>query len=157
MANVLGGKLNPVIVAAAVVVIVFGLQAAQVIVVPFLLAAFLALMSIRPMLWMQQRRVPTALAILVILTGILLLLSAIVLIIGTSVVDFAGALPTYQKRLGGVTEALLAWLSAWLGTELSLQGVGELIDRGWALQLAASILGGARGTLTGVYAETLKL
>jgi predicted PurR-regulated permease PerM len=105
-------------------------------------------MSIRPMLWMQQRRVPTALAILVILTGILLLLSAIVLIIGTSVVDFAGALPTYQKRLGGVTEALLAWLSAWLGTELSLQGVGELIDRGWALQLAASILGGAREVLT---------
>ncbi|MEJ2138535.1 MAG: AI-2E family transporter [Gammaproteobacteria bacterium] len=148
MANALGAKFNPVIVAAAVVVIIFGLQAAKVIVVPFLLAAFLALMTVRPMIWMQQRKVPTIIAILVILTGILLLLSVIVSIIGTSVVDFAGALPAYQKRLGGVTDGLLVWLSDWLGTELSLQGVGDLVDRGWALQLATSILVGAREVLT---------
>lgn len=148
MANFLGAKVNAVIIVAAIVVIIFGLQAAQVIVVPFLLAAFLGLLAIRPMFWMRKRRVPVSLAVIVILAGLLLLLSVIVTIIGTSVVDFAAALPAYQERLAGVADDLLAWLSGWVGSELSLQGVGELIDPGWALQLAASILVGARELLT---------
>ena len=150
MANFFGAKVSAVIVVAAIVVIIFGLQAAKVIVVPFLLAAFLALMAIRPMLWMQQRRVPDALAVVLILCGILMLLSGIVTVIGTSVVDFAAALPAYQARLETVADGLLAWLSEWIGSELSLEGIGELADPGWALQLAGSILNGTRQVLTTV-------
>ena len=51
---------------AAVVVIIYGMQAAKVLLVPFLLAVFLALITVRPMLWMQRRRVPSVFAALLI-------------------------------------------------------------------------------------------
>lgn len=148
MPNLLGTKVNAVISVAAVMVIIYGIQSASVIVVPFILAAFLAMITVRPMLWMQSRRVPAILAALVILIGILLLLTVIVTIIGTSVGDFAAALPAYQERLEGILDGLLVLLSRLTGSELSLEGIGELVDPGWALRLAASILVGAREVLT---------
>ena len=45
---------NVVITIAAVVVVIYGMQAAKVLLVPFLLAIFLALITIRPMLWLQD-------------------------------------------------------------------------------------------------------
>ncbi len=141
-------KVNAVITVAALMVIIYGLQAAEVLVVPFLLAAFLALITVRPMLWMQSHRVPAALAALIIMSGILLLLSLIVTIISTSVADFAAALPAYQARLEKILEATLAYVSTLSGVDVSLGGVRDLVDPGWALQLAASLLGGAREVLT---------
>ena len=47
-------KANVLISLAALVVIIYGMQAASKLIVPFLVAAFLALISIRPMLWMQR-------------------------------------------------------------------------------------------------------
>lgn len=151
MRDLLGGKINAVVSVAAVMIIIYGVQAAQVIIVPFLLAAFLALMTVRPMLWMQSRRVPAILAALSILSGIMLLLTVIVTIVGTSAGDFAAALPAYQARLDVILEGLLDFLSNLLGRELSMEGLQELVDPGWALSLAATILVGAREMLTNTF------
>lgn len=151
MRDLLGGKTNAVIIVAAVMVIIYGIQAARVVIVPFLLAAFLALITVRPMLWMQSRRVPAILAALIILSGILLLLTLIVTIIGTSVGDFAAALPSYEARLDAIVDGLLAFMSRMVRRELSLEGLRELADPGWALGLAASILVGAREVLTNAF------
>ncbi len=43
---------NAIISAAAVIILIFGMQAAKDLLVPFLLAIFLALMTVRPLLWM---------------------------------------------------------------------------------------------------------
>ena len=43
-------KASVVISLAAVIVIIYGLQMAKVLLVPFLLAAFLAMITVRPML-----------------------------------------------------------------------------------------------------------
>jgi predicted PurR-regulated permease PerM len=57
---------NSVLVSmASFVVIVAGLRAAQDIVVPFLSAAFLTLLSLPLLRWFQNRRLPTWLAMLV--------------------------------------------------------------------------------------------
>jgi len=40
------------ITVAAVVVVIYGMQLAKVLLVPFLIAAFLALITVRPMLWL---------------------------------------------------------------------------------------------------------
>ena len=49
---------NAVISFAAVIIIVIGLQMAKDLLVPFLVAVFLALIAVRPMLWMQKKRIP---------------------------------------------------------------------------------------------------
>ena len=59
-------KAGALIAFAAVIVVVYGLQMAKVLMVPLLLATFIALITMRPMLWMQQKRVPAVLAALII-------------------------------------------------------------------------------------------
>ena len=86
-------KGNAVISFAAVVVIVIGLQMAKDLLVPFLFAVFLALITVRPMLWMQQKRVPAVLAVLLIVSLILAILAVLGTIVGASIAEFTAALP----------------------------------------------------------------
>ena len=50
------------LIAAALVVIAAGMKAAQEVIVPFLLAAFIATIAAPPVLWLEKRRVPAVLA-----------------------------------------------------------------------------------------------
>ena len=45
---------NAIVSFAAVVVIVYGMQLAKELLVPFLIALFLTLITARPMLWMER-------------------------------------------------------------------------------------------------------
>jgi predicted PurR-regulated permease PerM len=92
-------KTSSIIVIAAVVVVIYGMQMMSVLLVPFLIAAFLALITVRPMLWLQKKRVPSILAALVIVTMLMLILAVVGAILGTSIADFTAALPGYQARL----------------------------------------------------------
>ena len=55
MENLATRNSSALISVAAVIIIVYGMQAAKVLIVPFLLAVFLALIAVRPMLWLQAR------------------------------------------------------------------------------------------------------
>ena len=64
---------SAVVSLAAVIVVIYGMQMAKALLVPFLIAAFLALITVRPMMWLQQKRIPSFLAALIIVTAIMLL------------------------------------------------------------------------------------
>jgi predicted PurR-regulated permease PerM len=136
---------------AAVVVIIFGLQAAKAVLVPFLVASFLALITVRPMLWMQSRRVPSIIAALVIVSAIMLLLAIVGAIVGTSIADLTAALPSYQRRLDGIIQGALGIIAGRIDGIDSLQSFSDMIDAGWAMGLAASILNGLKDMLTNVF------
>ena len=70
-------KSNALVSIGGLIIIIFGMQAAKVLLVPFLLALFLALISVRPMLWLQSKKVPAVLAALVIVITMMLILSLI--------------------------------------------------------------------------------
>ena len=76
---------NALISFAAVVVIIYGMQAAKVLLVPFLLAVFFALVTVRPMLWMQKHRVPSVIAALLIVIAMMLIIGLAGSIVGTSI------------------------------------------------------------------------
>ncbi len=150
--NIAQGKnTNALISAAAVIVIVYGMQAAKVLLVPFLLAVFLALITVRPMLWLQQRKVPSIAAALLIVTAMMLLLAVVGGIVGTSIADFTAALPTYQARLDSIVQGLIGFFGGFLGDDKSLADVGELIDPGWAMRQAANILNALQDVLTNTF------
>ena len=78
---------------AAFVVIIAGMKAAAPLLVPFLLALFIAVIIASPYSWLQARGLPSGLALLVVLglfVGIVFLIGAL---IGTSVDDFSGNFP----------------------------------------------------------------
>ena len=144
-------RTSAIFVLAAVIVVIFGMQWAKELLVPFLIAAFLALITVRPMLWMQRHRVPAVLAALVIVLAIMLILTVAGLIVGRALADFTAALPGYQRRLDVIVQGVLAFLVEHLNTDESVETLGDLVNPGWAMGLAARILNGVRDVLTNMF------
>ncbi len=144
-------KSSAIISFAAVVIVIYGLQMAKELLVPFLIAVFLALITVRPMLWMQQRRVPAFVASLIIVTLMLLLLFAVGTIVGRSIADFTAALPGYQERLDVIIDGFLKNVVRFLNLDESVKSIGDMIDPGWAMGFAATILNGLKNVLTNTF------
>jgi predicted PurR-regulated permease PerM len=142
---------SAVISFAAVVIVILGLQTAKDLLVPFLVAAFLALITVRPMLWMQKRRVPAFAGALLIVTTIMLILATVGTIVGSSIAEFTAALPTYQARLDTIVDGFIVFLIENLNGDESIESLGDMIDPGWAMGFAATILNGLKGVLTNVF------
>ena len=137
--------------AAAVVIIIYGMQAAKVLLVPFLLAVFLALITVRPMLWMQEKKVPSVLAALMIVIGMMLVIGLVGGIVGTSIAEFTLALPAYQERLTAIVIGTGEFINRLLGDDREVPNIAELIDPGFAMGFAATILNAVRDVLTNTF------
>ena len=151
MSDRLGNKGSAVISFAAVIVIIYGLQMAKALLVPFLVAAFLALITVRPMLWMQSKRIPSFIAALAIVSAIMFILAMLGTIVGSSIADFTAALPTYQARLDGIIQGAINFIAERFNGDESFKSLSDMIDPGWAMGLAASILNGLKDVLTNVF------
>jgi len=144
-------KGSTVVSIAAVIVIILGMQMAKVLLVPFLIAAFLALITVRPMLWLQQKRVPSFLAALVIVLSIMLMFAAVGTILGSSIAEFTAALPGYQAQLDVIVDRVFDLIVKHLNVAESMESLGDMIDPGWAMGLVASILNSLKGVLTNTF------
>ena len=151
MNDLANNKGNAAITAAAVVVVIFGMQMASVLLVPFLIASFLALITVRPMLWLQQKRVPSFLAALIIVTSIMLLMAVVGTILGSSIAEFTAALPGYQARLDVIVDGVFNFATKHLNGDESMESLADMVDPGWAMGLAASILNSLKDVLTNTF------
>ena len=141
-------KTSAIITLAAVVVIVAGMKAASALIVPFMIATFLALITVRPMLWLQANRVPTVLAALLIVLTILTALTVVGVVVGRSLAAFTAALPAYQQQLQGLMDGAVAFFAQYTDSDQSVERVGDLINPGWAMGLAATLLNAVRDIMT---------
>jgi predicted PurR-regulated permease PerM len=138
------------VTAAALVVVVAGLKAASAIVIPFLLAAFIAIICAPLLLWMQRRRVPTGLAVLGVVLILAVLFFCFSLFVGSSLNDFLGSLPSYQSRLQQQTVELRNWLAGH-GVDISVDVFRKHFNPGVAMQMVGNTLSGLTGVLTNVF------
>ncbi|MDI9612389.1 MAG: AI-2E family transporter [Acidobacteriota bacterium] len=128
-----------IVLLASLVIVIAGLKAARMIVVPVMLSLFVAI-TLSPLVsWLTRRRIPRPLAILLVL-GVILVLGA-----GTGIVA-AGAfetmtrrLPFYAERLTIEMAALIHWAQG-LGIDMPEKGILGLINPGAALSIAADLL-----------------
>ncbi|MCY4121651.1 MAG: AI-2E family transporter [Acidobacteria bacterium] len=134
---------NPLLALAALVVVAAGIKAAEQVMVPFLLAAFIATVAATPVFWLQRRRLPVGLAITVVVLALIAVLVGFGAIVAESADAFRARLPFYQERAVALLEPTLAFLGG-LGIELSL----ELLDPGRALGFAGEALGSLGSVLT---------
>jgi predicted PurR-regulated permease PerM len=135
---------------AAVVVIVAGVRAAQPILVPFLLSAFLAFLLGPPLFWLQARGMSPVLAFLTVLLGLLVLGAFLVGLIGSAIEDFSRALPGVQERLSQeilIHEPLLERLG--IDSQQALDGTS--LDAGAAMRLAGRFASGLGGLLSNAF------
>ena len=96
---------------ASIVVIVAGLRAASSIFVPFLLAGFIGLLCSPALFWLRDRGLPTPIALIVVLLGLLGIGALFGGLVSTSINEFTNALPSYQESFGFVIASLTTTLA----------------------------------------------
>jgi AI-2 transport protein TqsA len=141
---------------ACVVVVIAGLRAASSLMLPLLVAIFLAILSVPPMRRLQNVGVPTGLAIAIVVIlafGIVTLVSAV---IGTSVRQFQDSLPFYRDRLNAIMNDGIHWLQA-QGLDVETRALSELIDTTFLLELVGDTAAGMLAVLSNMLLVVLML
>jgi predicted PurR-regulated permease PerM len=96
---------------AAAMVVIAGLRAAQSFLIPFFLAAFLAIICNPGVRWLNSRKVPLVISIILVVLILVSILTGIGAMIGSSVADLTAALPRYQTRVDQLWVSTIDWLS----------------------------------------------
>lgn len=102
---------------AALFIILAGMRVAQPILVPFLLATFLAVLTSPAVNWLVRHRAPNPLAIGIVVALVFGVLYGIGTLVVTSAEEFVSRIPEYEGRL----EELLVFLRdrlPWLASDL---------------------------------------
>ena len=136
--------------AAALIVVIAGMHAAASLLVPFLLAAFVAIICLPPMRWLIARRVPAGLAVLSIALALILVTALIGIFLGTSIADFSHNLPAYQAHLQQQTDAMLAWFSRH-GLTLNSQLLRDSLNPAVAMGLVGKMVAGLGNALANIF------
>ena len=135
---------------ACFVVIIAGMRFASSILVPFLLSLFIAKICTPFLFWMQGKRIPKGLAIVVIFVAILGIGWLLLIFVSSSLNGFSQSLPAYQEGLAAKTASLVSWLQGH-GVEISTQLVLEYFNPQKAMNMVAFTLNSLRSVLTNFF------
>jgi len=102
---------------ACVVVVVAGMKAAQSILIPFMVSVFLAILGLPPLVWLQRKRVPTSLAVIIVILVMVGFLALVGTLVGNSIDSFVSAVPRYQAKLSAYAENLDPSIQRFFGRE----------------------------------------
>ena len=136
--------------AAALVIVIAGVHAAQSVVGPFLLAVFIAVVATPLLRWLQRFGWPTWVGVLLVAFVILDVGGVLVLLGSGAVEGFRDSLPGYQERLGLLIAQFADWLEE-LGLKGSREAVPDLFSPAEVIGLTRAVLAG----LSGIAAEGL--
>jgi len=135
---------------ACFVVIIAGMRAAQAIIVPFFLSLFIAIISTPVLSWLQSKKVPTGIAIIIVVFGIIGCGALLGMLVGSSLNDFTRSVPVYKIRLEEKTAAFVHWLDSH-GLHLPEKSLIEYLNPSSAMQMTASMLSGLGGMLKNTF------
>lgn len=127
------------LVLGAFVVICAGIKLAAALLVPFLLAGFVATATAPLVLFLNRRRWPRGLAVLV---GLLVDLAALALLgalVAISVGALARRVPIYQERIAELSRQLTIYVVE-LGIGISPESIRGAIDPSWMVEVLGGLL-----------------
>jgi predicted PurR-regulated permease PerM len=136
--------------AAALVVVIAGLRAAQKLVIPFLLATFLAIICSPVVGWLQRRRVPKLLSVTLVVLALMAVLAGVGALVGGSVNEFAESIPSYQTGLNSLLRSWSAWFDRFEVDLPSLE-VMDYVNPGALIGLLRDGLKGLASTLSNAF------
>ncbi len=132
---------------AAIVIIASGMKGAQGVVVPMLLAAFIATIAAPPVFWLEQRQVPAAIAITSVMIGIVSVLLGVGALLFRSGNAFTARLPFYQERVTELIKQAIDWLAGY-GLNIQSDLALNYFNPGTALELAGNLLRSLGGVMS---------
>lgn len=135
---------------AALIIIVAGLKAASEIVVPFMLSMFIAILCTPFMAWLTKYRVPTWLAIVIVISLMVLSIASLGVFVGASLDNLYLELPNYRAKLTDDLEQVIGLLNR-LGVSVSSETITSHFDPGILMQMVANTLSSLGGVLTNLF------
>jgi len=135
---------------AAFIIIVAGLKAATQLLVPFLLAVFIAVLCAPMMIWLKVKKVPSILSVLLVVVLFFVIAATLGTVIGTSLSAFYQDLPEYEQKLQQQGESIVAGLQGF-GIVVDKSVISNYIDPGAAMKMVASVFSGLGGVLTNAF------
>lgn len=127
------------LVMASFVIVVAGMRAAEAILVPFFLSLFIAVVATPPLMWMNSRGIPSGIAMLLIIVGIVIVSVLVGVIVGSSINDFRQDLPEYQQRLSVLTVDVFSRLEN-LGLNIDADQLRQSVNPSKAMGLVGNTL-----------------
>lgn len=121
-------------------IVVAGLKYSAKVLLPALVAVFLTVLSAPTVLWLERRRVPAWLAVIIVMIGLIALIVAFGTLLGTSVGGFNEAMPGYQRAITSMFASALQSLEA-LPFDLGASATADAFDPQVAMRLTASVFG----------------
>lgn len=125
---------------AAGIIVIAGMMAAQSIVIPIILSLFLSIILTQPIQWLEKKKVPWGVGMMIVLLVGWLLLISLGGIIGKSISDFLKDAPKYEETLRQMIVGIIDGLND-LGANINAQQLLELIDPGKVLSFTAGAVG----------------
>jgi predicted PurR-regulated permease PerM len=141
---------NILLSAAAVVIVIAGIKSAAAMLVPFLLAVFIAILSAPLLRWLTNHRVPGVVAVLLLVIGFLLLGTVLASFVGGTLTAFYKDMPLYEQKLQALTSHGVTWLRS-LGVEVADNVIREYVNPGVVMRTVASVFNGLGGVLTNTF------
>ena len=141
---------------AVIIIILAGIIAAQEVIELILLALFISIIILHPILLLEKKKVPYTLSILIVLSGVTLLLFVLGTIVGVAVSKLMLDLPIYGEKLTNIIAGLITSLND-IGLNINEKQLIGLIDPEQILSFAKNIISRLGGILSDYFLITLIL
>lgn len=132
---------------ASFVIIVAGMRAAAPLITPFLMAAFIAIICIPPLMWLQSKKVPQFLSVIIVIIGILVIGWVFTALITGALSDFSNKLPFYQERLTVLSNQAEDWINT-LPIDTPDQAISQYLDLSLAMGIVTNMISSFGNILT---------
>ncbi|CDL35153.1 AI-2E family transporter [Enterobacter hormaechei] len=142
--------LKIVIMLGMLVIILTGVRFAADIIVPFILALFIAVILNPLVQRMVRLRIPRVLAISLLISIIIVAMVLLVAYLGTSLNELARTLPTYRSSLATPLLQIEPWLQR-AGIEVSVEELLKYIDPNAAMTIVTSLLAQLSNAMTSIF------
>ncbi|WP_435953931.1 AI-2E family transporter [Dryocola sp. BD626] len=142
--------LKVVIMLGMLVIIMAGVKEAADIIVPFILALFIAVILNPVIRRLEKLRVPRVLAITLVVVIIVLSMVLLLAYLGTSLNELARTLPQYRSSLVAPLQTLEPWLQR-VGISVSVDELLKYIDPNSAMTLVTGLITQLSNAMTSIF------
>ncbi len=142
------------IVMASVIIVMAGVKSASVIVVPFLLSLFLAIILLPSYEYFNKKGLPSSISMLLVISALIILIYLVTKLIGSSIQDLNSNIDLYSERL------LIYYLNivdfaADIGMEISAQELSSVVNTKQIMSFSTNILQSMGSMLTNSFVVLL--
>ncbi len=125
---------------AAFIIIIAGVMYAQSMITQLLMAFFVSIICAQPIVWLQKKKVPQGLAIIIVFVGIIVVFLGFGQLIGTSLSSFSEDAPKYEQNLQEMGETVFQFAED-KGVKISADEMKKMFDPSKVMRITAGFLG----------------